>query len=150
MFICVECKKLKRKNQFCVEKRNRNGITSYCKECGYKKKHLLYLDYKEKALENAKKWVSNNKEKIKSAQQKRRIKNRHKINIRAKTERAIKKGIIEKKELCEFCSKKAEEAHHPDYRKPLKIIFLCRVCHKKIHRILKIKTTIELNNQSLI
>ena len=40
-----------------------------------------------------------------------------------------------KYELCERCGdRKAVDAHHPNYKKPLEIILVCRPCHKKIHR----------------
>ncbi len=34
---------------------------------------------------------------------------------------------------CAFCGGKDSEAHHPDYDKPLLIVWLCRECHRKIH-----------------
>jgi protein-arginine kinase activator protein McsA len=36
---------------------------------------------------------------------------------------------------CESCgSTKTVDRHHDDYRKPLEIRFLCRLCHKKHHQ----------------
>lgn len=35
---------------------------------------------------------------------------------------------------CERCGKQKSEAHHPDYSKPLEVIWLCRQCHAKEHR----------------
>ena len=48
-------------------------------------------------------------------------------------QRAIKKGIL-KRQPCVKCGKtKKIHGHHPDYSKPLKVIWLCVSCHKKEH-----------------
>lgn len=42
---------------------------------------------------------------------------------------------IPKGELCNVCYENiAIEKHHPDYSKPLEVIFICVKCHNKIHR----------------
>jgi hypothetical protein len=42
-------------------------------------------------------------------------------------------------EMCEKCNKlPARHAHHPDYTKPKKIIWLCIKCHSKEHKKRKI------------
>ncbi len=38
-----------------------------------------------------------------------------------------------KRGFCQACHKKKGIAHHPDYSKPLQIIWLCRKCHSKVH-----------------
>ena len=38
---------------------------------------------------------------------------------------------------CRFCNIKQVEAHHPDYSKPLEVIWLCSECHRLLHKILK-------------
>jgi len=34
---------------------------------------------------------------------------------------------------CEICGAKETEKHHPDYSKPLSVIWYCRPCHLKKH-----------------
>ena len=47
---------------------------------------------------------------------------------------AIRDGKIERKTQCERCpSTKNIEKHHPDYDKPLEIVWLCSVCHGLEH-----------------
>ena len=46
--------------------------------------------------------------------------------------RAIRLGII-KKTPCVLCRKRKSVAHHPDYRRPLHVIFLCHIHHRVIH-----------------
>ncbi len=42
---------------------------------------------------------------------------------------------IPKNKLCQVCNKnKAIERHHPDYSKQLEVMFLCRNCHREIHK----------------
>lgn len=38
-------------------------------------------------------------------------------------------------EACSWCGKAAKLVkHHPDYAKPLEVVWLCRVCHAAIHQ----------------
>lgn len=51
---------------------------------------------------------------------------------------AVRREKIAKPQLCECCRRKrAREAHHHDYSKPLEVLWVCYQCHKDIHRDLK-------------
>ena len=72
---------------------------------------------------------------------KKRIINRARNRLSA----AITSGTIQRENACVLCGKlennpqKANiEAHHPDYSKPLFIIWLCNRCHHKHHDDLEI------------
>ncbi len=45
---------------------------------------------------------------------------------------ALKIGFMEK-EACEDCGDENTEAHHPDYTKPLEVVWLCSLHHHKRH-----------------
>ena len=45
---------------------------------------------------------------------------------------AIRKKIIEKKS-CVVCQSEFSECHHPDYKKPYEIMWLCKKHHGEIH-----------------
>jgi hypothetical protein len=47
---------------------------------------------------------------------------------------AVEKGKLIP-QPCESCGEKEGniDAHHPDYKKPLEVIWLCRSCHKLLH-----------------
>jgi hypothetical protein len=34
---------------------------------------------------------------------------------------------------CRYCGESNTERHHPDYARPLYVIWLCRPCHLKLH-----------------
>ena len=62
-------------------------------------------------------------------------------------EQAIKKGIVIRRTICETCGqggkfkngRTAIQAHHPDYNKPLDVMWLCQKCHHEWHKINKAK-----------
>lgn len=91
--------------------------------------------YKEMMKKSRKKWSQSKKCKL--AYKKKCIKYRADYPARnrayLKINRAIKKGTI-KKESCEKCGKLKTQAHHDDYRKPLKVRWLCAKHHNEHHR----------------
>ena len=52
--------------------------------------------------------------------------------------RAIKKGILTRKP-CRDCGEKKVHGHHPNYKKPLEVIWLCKDCHGAEHKKLHAK-----------
>ena len=55
-----------------------------------------------------------------------------KMRARQKVYRAKKSGVLVP-QPCEICeSEENIQAHHPDYKKPLDVIWLCSVDHRKI------------------
>lgn len=44
----------------------------------------------------------------------------------------LKRGKIQKLP-CEQCGEENSQMHHPDYGKPLLVVWLCRVCHLALH-----------------
>lgn len=49
--------------------------------------------------------------------------------------KAVKRGEVKKASRCEFrgCSRTKVEAHHPDYRHPLDVLWGCRQHHRRLH-----------------
>lgn len=97
--------------------KNRETIRIYNREYNrnYRKIH---------GYSNEKKWRDSNPEKVKAE----RI-------LRF----AVKNGLI-KQEVCKKCGNERTVAHHPDYNNPLKVIWLCPIHHKDIHRKLLTKS----------
>ena len=74
--------------------------------------------------------------------------NNHAQNI---LEQAIKKGLVERKTVCECCGRSytmkdgrtAIQAHHSDYNKPLDVMWLCQKCHHEWHKVNKAKEVVD-------
>lgn len=57
-------------------------------------------------------------------------------------EEAVERGIVVRKHQCEECGdtgvfedgRTAIQAHHPDYNKPLEVMWLCQPCHYEWHK----------------
>ena len=65
-----------------------------------------------------------------------RSRNPHKLKARYALRHAVQAGKINKPKCCQECgSKGVLDGHHDDYAKPLKVVWLCRSCHGKRHRI---------------
>jgi hypothetical protein len=62
-----------------------------------------------------------------------REKNYHKKKARAIAYRLKTTGQL-KMEPCAKCGKKIAESHHPDYKRPGHVIWLCRKHHMELHR----------------
>lgn len=50
---------------------------------------------------------------------------------RSQVRLAIERGVL-KREPC-MCGNKKVEGHHPDYKKPLDVIWMCRKHHAELH-----------------
>lgn len=67
-----------------------------------------------------------------------RVKNAPKRRAHKIVELARKNGALVRPNKCSKCAKIGiPVAHHPDYSKPLKVIWLCDSCHLKLHWELK-------------
>lgn len=56
---------------------------------------------------------------------------------RKKLKYALKTGKLKKKS-CKKCGSKLSEGHHPDYSKPLSVVWLCRKHHREVHNVLEV------------
>lgn len=48
------------------------------------------------------------------------------------TRSAIRRGLLTR-QSCQECGADRTDAHHPDHRDPLSVVWLCRRCHKETH-----------------
>jgi hypothetical protein len=123
---CPHCKKIQNVKNF-----HKNGIyyQSWCKKC------CLGRDNKEAKKKYAIKKRKEDPESFCLWQKKYRLKNQDKINAQGKTNRAIKNGKLKRKK-CRDCERLDTHGHHYDYSKPLKVVWLCPVHHKREHIII--------------
>lgn len=64
------------------------------------------------------------------------LRNRNRNLSRSIYRRALERGDLIRPSQCEQCggTTGGVEGHHCDYDKPLDVLWLCRLCHKKWHR----------------
>lgn len=121
---CSKCKRIKPLEEFYKNNTKSCGRQSACKEC-----------IKENDKERLKRYRKTNegrqKEIERSAKTRKKYPERDKARVTAR--RAIKTGEI-KKRACQICGEIKTEMHHPDYSKPLEVVFLCLEHHGKLHR----------------
>lgn len=58
---------------------------------------------------------------------------KRKANVRATAGLYTRLGKI-KKRPCRKCGDPNSQRHHPDYSKPLHVVWLCADCHQALHR----------------
>ncbi len=57
-----------------------------------------------------------------------------KLRARSRLQYAVKMGRIVKASSCSQCGFRGQiDGHHPDYAKPLVVIWLCHQCHMGLH-----------------
>lgn len=54
------------------------------------------------------------------------------ISAQRKLQRAVNAGLLVRMP-CEVCGKSPTDGHHPDYTKPLDVVWLCRLHHLGLH-----------------
>jgi len=149
---CSKCKKEFSFDKFYKKVGNKDGVTSWCKDCDNKRHKLWRKNHPERVREMSQGQRDRDPEKMRAAVRKYAKlhpessrknckkwakKNGYKVSAHKKVAYAIKTGKLIK-ENC-FCGKLAH-AHHDDYSKPLDVIWLCPIHHKERHaKLLKMK-----------
>lgn len=151
---CSRCKKEKPIKGFYRNRSTKDGRDSYCMKCKRdymlnnkrpvtpEMRHKYYLENKERILAQHKEYRETDKERKFAAAAAKRHSRKYpdKIKARSISFVAITNGKLKRPETCSKCpSNKEIQAHHPDYRKPLDVIWLCRICHMEHHRLERIK-----------
>lgn len=118
---CQHCKKTI--GYFIKNSTLTNGRISYfCRECNTKR----MKEYRNTSI---------GKKRTKSANIRTTKKHYGKQMARLAVYRAVKAGKLYKPSRCEDCgNNESLFAHHPDYSKPLDVLWLCRGCHALIHK----------------
>jgi hypothetical protein len=132
--VCRRCGESKPLTDYYKHKNMYDGRLNICKECTKKRvrKHREdNIDYiRSYDRDRAKK--IHRKEFSASLTKKYRSNNRLYGIAHNKVKRAIKNGII-KKTGCIFCGRPDSQGHHFDYTKPLDVVWLCPIHHRKVH-----------------
>ncbi|MEE8143243.1 MAG: hypothetical protein V3T77_09090, partial [Planctomycetota bacterium] len=116
-----------------------SGLRSGCKEClkvvakEYKSTEVGRLRLKA----NSRRYCRSDKGRLAALANTRKYYKRHPKKVEAWNtfKVAIRSGSVVRPNTCEKCGVECRpEGHHPDYSRPLEVVFVCRRCHVAIHR----------------
>lgn len=116
--ICTKCGKFKKWDEFASHVTKMDGHAYECRDCGKEHSRLYYQAHKEK-------WRVN--------ERLSQVRHPQKWKARALVREAIRVGNLHR-ESCHICFDPKTEAHHPDYSKPLTVMWLCKKHHMEQHR----------------
>ena len=148
MKTCSKCGLSKDIDEFGKDRATSDGLHRWCKVCNREsakkwrranpEKNKSYIEQwrknnRDRINETSKKWCRANPEKIRQIYIKTKEKFPIRNDARKKVAYAIKmRRLI--KHPCQICnSTKNINAHHPDYSKPLEVIWLCSKHHAQVH-----------------
>ena len=143
---CTTCNTVKPLSDFYVNNALSDGLTTKCKSCfrdyGLQKRAKARenkpKDWKKKTVDmksymddwkaknpqystlKTKEWYQNNKERLR---------------IKYAVKYALQTGKI-KRIPCMICGNENVEGHHPDYSRPIDVVWLCKKHHEEIHHSL--------------
>lgn len=142
MKICKTCKKLKENTEFYRYKYSKDRLCYVCKKCRNEITRKWYYKNQEKYKKLMVKWKKENPKKYKKTKRNSYINYRKKyperVLVKIEFQKSLRKGII-KKYPCEVCGDTKSQGHHPDYSKPLEVIWLCQKHHSELHAKLRNK-----------
>lgn len=151
--ICSKCKIKKDLDSFrFVNGKKHQGYYCFCRPCEKEDGKRYYLQNKEninlknrlnrdKKIDYYREYEQNRRPERKHLtriyKKKWKENNREKVRANSMVSSAIESGKL-KREPCRDCQSTINiQAHHPDYSKPLKVVWFCPVHHKAEHKRLK-------------
>lgn len=131
---CSVCKKNREYKDFY------KGAYNKCKYCikayqkNYQSNRRKDDEYRKQQKEYYLMWYENNGRTRGDSSEIWHLNNKDKNNIHHKVWYALHTNKIIKPKKCQYCKREVSlSGHHPDYSKPLEVIWLCGSCHKIIH-----------------
>jgi formylmethanofuran dehydrogenase subunit E len=151
---CFKCGETKPLDQFYRHNQMADGHLSKCKDCtkadviAHRERNLEKVKAYDRQRSNLPHRVAARRayqktDRFRDATRKAKAvwenTNPHKRLAVNSVNNAIRTGKIKKPDACSRCGETAcrIEGHHPDYSKPLDVIWLCETCHKLEHKRLR-------------
>ena len=142
---CSACGKRKEESEFCVNKATSDGLTYRCRVClgEYQKARRERLnasrppDWKKKTEDMAaymKAWKEAHPGYMTKAKADWLKRNKDRQRVRDAVRYALKTGKLVKT-ACQVCGKDEVDGHHPDYSRPLDVVWLCKEHHSQVHKM---------------
>lgn len=152
---CFKCGEKKPLDSFYRHDRMADGHLNKCKDCTkadvnqnrvanieyyreYDRYRFQYnLERRSALLDRTRERAKNNPEKLVKFNSEWRARNPEKYHCHRILNNAVRDGEVIKSCSCQFCgtTKVKIHGHHPDYTKPLEVMWLCASCHSRQHRI---------------
>lgn len=136
---CIDCKKTQPEENFNKSSYSKDGLHYYCRKCKSKRFRKEYAKHKQDYLRRCVRWRKTEKGQtsLRKTYVEQRAKSPEKYKARTLLNAAVLSGKVVKPYCCATCKKPRKlAAHHPDYSKPLEVIWLCYPCHTKLHKTL--------------
>ena len=147
---CSVCGSEKLLKDFSKDDRNKDGRGARCKACTSEHSRAHYLKNKKYILKKHAEWKSDNKDRNSAINKKYRLAHmgayrdataRYRVTHPGRcsagtaVRKALRAGVLVK-QPCSRCGadKSRTVAHHHSYLDPLKVIWLCRSCHCRLHQ----------------
>lgn len=134
MKACFKCDRCLPLSEFYRHPMMGDGHLGKCKTCARKdardnreKRRDYYLEYDRERSKTVERRQGIRLSQVKWSDRQR---------ARVLLHNAVTRGKIVKPAQCEDCGVETKlDGHHPDYSKPLDVMWLCRRCHMRHHRI---------------
>lgn len=137
---CFKCSRWLSLDGFYAHPRMADGHLNKCKECTQadtiQNRHRRIDHYRE--YDRQRPALPHRIQRRKDYLRSRNACQSHKRKARTMAGNALRDGRLHR-EPCHFCGSKTNlEMHHPDYHQPLRVYWLCRICHRKLDGMTKI------------
>ncbi len=131
--LCAKCLVTKSLDEFYRDTTNKEGRDYTCADC--RRSFHRERDSRPDRIAKSKAW-------LKSERGKELLSVRAKLNYTIHRERILAQRAIQKlirlgvlvRQPCEVCGESNGNGHHPDYSKPLEVVWLCQKHHSQQHR----------------
>jgi len=130
--VCFKCSRLLPLPEFYRHPQMVDGHLNKCRDCARRDVQR----HRELHREELRAWGRLRYQNGKQPPRRRR----DRLEVKRQVEYAIKRGDLVKPTTCSACGYRATaarqiHAHHPDYSKPLEVVWLCQPCHGRAHRM---------------
>ena len=131
--VCFACQMAKPLAEFYVHQMMADGHLNKCKACVklYTNSRRREMPEHVRAIDNARKSSERRAYRV-AKHREHNLNNPAKAIARNAVANALRDCRLFRKP-CEKCANPKSEAHHPDYSKPLDVMWLCRRCHRIEH-----------------
>lgn len=146
--VCSKCKATKPLGAFYKAKRNSDGLCGQCKDCmkaycrseagrAAQKRHAQTERFKErqrayllsdKGKAKQRRYVQSNKGRKSTAEHGKRRDAKY-----PEKRKAVNAARSIESQPCRVCANPNSEKHHPNYLRPLEVVFLCQKHHRQEH-----------------